>query len=494
MSNTISRRTFIKGIAATPLLLGAPAWVRGADPLVRYDIASAQGMQMLAIYANAVRTMQGMGPDNPMSWMWQWYTHFVDGATTKANEITRIFGVPDSPRKSLATETWNTCQSHSGQNSNYFMPWHRMFVYYFERIVRQVSGRADFTLPYWDYTSADPAKRGIVPAQFRLPTDPVFGSLYRADRTSLANSGQPIHKYQPTDVMDISAAMSCANYSSVDNVMGFCRSIDSGIHGRIHVLVGTSKNMGAVPYAGRDPLFWVHHSNVDRMWTSWNANGGTNPLDTWSSKYFIFADANGVRVSRQAKSFFDTATLGYTYDALIPPPVAASTASTKSAATLSATGESERIAEMRGEADLGAKPVRVPLLPVTTATRTAVLGYDPNQSGKRTYLVLRDLHTWSQPEVLFHLYLSPAHGGALNRNTYVGNINFFDAEFHDHGNGALGDVIGQNFYSFDVTDILRRFAQSGTSDARDSLLVTIAPAGRPTGGSPMIGRMELVRL
>ena len=281
MSHLISRRSFVKGLAASPLFLGAPLLVRGAGPLVRYEITTAQGMQMMAIYADAVRKMQAMGPDNPMSWMWQWYTHFVDGATTKSNEIVRIFGTGVTPGSSLANETWNTCQSHAGQNSNHFMPWHRMFVFYFERIIRQVSGRPDFTLPYWEYTSSDPAKRGVVPAPFRLPTDPVFNSLYRADRTTLANSGQPIHKNQPTDVMDISAAMGCANYSSVNGVMGFCRSIDSGIHGRIHVLVGTSKNMGAVPYAGRDPLFWVHHSNIDRMWESWNRNGGKNPVATW---------------------------------------------------------------------------------------------------------------------------------------------------------------------------------------------------------------------
>ncbi|MFX8616600.1 tyrosinase family protein, partial [Acinetobacter baumannii] len=84
--------------------------------------------------------------------------------------------------------------------------------------------------------------------------------LYRANRTTLANSGQPIHMNQPTDVMDIGEAMAKTHYSTVEGVMGFCRAIDSGIHGRIHVLVGTSQNMGAVPYAANDPLFWLHHA------------------------------------------------------------------------------------------------------------------------------------------------------------------------------------------------------------------------------------------
>ena len=46
-----------------------------------------------------------------------------------------------------------------------------------------------------------------------------------------------------------------------------------------------------------------------------------------------------------------------------------------------------------------------------------------------------------------------------------GNINFFDAEFHDHGGGAMDEALGENFYSFDVTPILHRMAGAGTADS-----------------------------
>ena len=83
--------------------------------------------------------------------------------------------------------------------------------------------------------------------------------------------------------------------------------------------------------------------------------------------------------------------------------------------------------------------------------------------------------------MLFHIYLSPGKGVRTDPSTYVGNINFFDAEFHDHGNGAMGDVIGENFQSFDVTDILRRFARDGVSDARNAL---VPSPSRPQDGLP----------
>jgi tyrosinase len=489
----LSRRNFLKGVGALPLALGLPRSARATELMVRHDVASEQGQQMLAIFAAAVRRMQAYRPDSPMGWLWQWYTHFVDGNTTKSAEIDRIFGTTNTANRRLAVDTWDTCQSHSGEDPNNFLPWHRMFVFYLERMVRRVSGRDDFTLPYWDYTSDDPAKRGVVPAQFRMPDDPVFGPLYRADRSELANSGEPIQKDQPGDPMRIGGPMSKQNYELVGSDVGFCRAINSGIHGSIHVLVGTRTGMGSVPFAGNDPLFWVHHSNIDRIWESWNRNGGINPVDAeWARKTFVFADAYG-RASAPMNDFFDCDALGYGYDAYIPPPGT----STTSTSTLSAkrSARPERVAQARTAAELGAGPVHVKLLPVAgTPTDAAVLGLEPRQTGKRVYLVLKGLHAWSQPEVLYHVYLSPTRGGRLDDASYAGHINFFDAEFHDHGNGAMADVLAQNLYGFDVTGLLQGIARSGNPDAREALLVTFVPGGVPTpGGKPMVGTIELVR-
>ena len=492
----LSRRTFIRGVAAMPLALWLARNANADVPAIRYDIATPQGAAMLQVYASAVAQMQALGPDSPLSWMWQWYTHFVDGTTTKSNEIARIFGGATTPQSALAIDMWNTCQSHSGQNTNYFLPWHRMYLFFLESIVRQVSGVPGFAMPYWNYISPDPALRGVLPQQFRLPGDASFGCLYRPDRTALANSGPPLQKNQSGDPMDISAAMAATAYSTVGTVQGFCRAIDSGIHGRIHVLVGTRKNMGAVPYAGRDPLFWVHHSSIDRMWASWNANGGVNPATaSWTNKSFIFADATGQRVTAAIRDFFDISTLGYSYDALIPP---ASSTFAKTAA-IRATAPRNTVPRLIGSAptatDLGEGPVHVPLLPAAGIRRTAVLGLDPLERDARTYLVVKDLHTWKQPEVLYDIYLEPAHGGrGLNRASRVGDINFFDAEFHDHGHGAMADVVGENFYSFDVTDVLRAMARDPGANARDGLLVSIVPAGRPTAGAgPLVSTVELMR-
>ena len=358
---TFSRRQLLKGFAAAPLALALPR-VAGAATFLRCDIATEGGLRNLEVYANAIRAMQAMGPDNPLSWMWQWYTHFVDGTTTKTAEITRIFGEAVTPQRTLAEEVWNTCQSHSGQNSSFFLPWHRFYTYSLERIVRQVSGVADFTMPYWDYTSSDPARRGVVPEQFRLPDDPLWGVLYRPNRTTLANTGQPIHLNQPGDAMSVDDAMAKTSYNTVGSVQGFCRAIDSGIHGRIHTLVGNTRGMASVPYAGNDPLFFVHHANVDRMWASWNRNGNKNPTDAvaypWINTAFALADETGARMSRSCKNLFSALQLGYDYDRFFPKPPAAAPATAP--ATLAKTAASAtKVASAVSAANLGAATTSV---------------------------------------------------------------------------------------------------------------------------------------
>lgn len=493
---TVTRRAFLQTLALAPLALWSTRHARAQQSLlVRHDASSTTGLEMLRIYADAVKAMHQRSDGDPLSWVWQHYTHFVNGATTKFAEIDRLFGSTSSARSALAGEMWNTCQSHAGQNANHFLPWHRMYVLFLENIIREVSGRPDFTLPYWNYTSSDTALRGVVPQAFRLPDDPVYGILYRADRVRLANRGQPIHKNQPGDAMDIGPAMAKASYSSAGGVQGFCRAIDSGIHGKIHVLVGNRYNMGAVPYAARDPLFWVHHVNIDRMWASWNRNGGINPTTpTWARRQFVFADTRGERVASELRAYFDIESLGYTYDEFIPAAVSTGAARLATGA-VSADGTTptfEPVARAH-PVDLGARATRTVLQPLAATSQAGIVELAASDRGKRSYLVLKDLHAWKQPEVLYHVYLT-ARDDAIGPHNFVGSINFFDAEFHDHGGGQLDEALGENFFSFDVTDILLRLAGRRQRGARDGLQVAFVPGGRPrTDARPLVASIELVR-
>lgn len=51
------------------------------------------------------------------------------------------------------------------------------------------------------------------------------------------------------------------------------RSFDSleGLHNQIHGLVGGAGHMASITYGGFDPIFWLHHANVDRLDAIWGA-------------------------------------------------------------------------------------------------------------------------------------------------------------------------------------------------------------------------------
>lgn len=475
---TLTRRTFIAGTAAIPfaIWLEQNAWAAG--PFVRYEARSPNGQAMLKIYASAVKSMKTpatIATGNPKSWTFQWYTHFVKGDTTKAAALASIYPSP-SAWKNLATEMWNTCQAHSGQPEQYFLPWHRMFVYFFETIIRSVSGNATFTLPYWNYSVAG-TTHGVIPNQFTLNGDATFGSLYVGKRNAGVNTGTPIDADDP-GALDLTALGQC-NYLPAGAQPGFNMDLDQGLHGNVHGLVGNTLNMGRVPWAAGDPIFWMHHCNIDRLWASWNKAGRKNPATTtFLNKTFVFADANGNRVVATIKDFLDITKLNYTYDRFEPVPVCPP-ALTDAAPVARKIGSA-------GSLNLAAAPVRKALTVTMDESLPTHVGKLP--AGKRLYVVIKNLMTNVQPGVIYHVYLElPAATPAAKGKEYqIGTINFFDAEHAMHGDSAE-----ERFYSFDITDLARQLRAKNALTATP--VITIAPIRTPASeAKPVVGDISLV--
>jgi tyrosinase len=81
--------------------------------------------------------------------------------------------------------------------------------------------------------------------------------------------------------------------------------------------------------AALDPIFWVHHANIDRLWEVWLRRDPThkNPTEAlWRSGIaFDFRNAAGAEVQMTCGEVVDptAAPLDYTYDDLADPLVAA---------------------------------------------------------------------------------------------------------------------------------------------------------------------------
>ena len=98
-------------------------------------------------YARAVKAMQARPTTDPRSWAYQAAIHdFLDGSTPQT---------PPLPPQADRTTFWRQCQHFSW----FFLPWHRMYLLHFERIVAKtiaddLQGPANWALPYWNYSDS----------------------------------------------------------------------------------------------------------------------------------------------------------------------------------------------------------------------------------------------------------------------------------------------------------------------------------------------------
>jgi tyrosinase len=99
--------------------------------------------------------------------------------------------------------------------------------------------------------------------------------------------------------------------------------LEGNPHDNVHVDMGGA--MGNPSTAAPDPVFYVHHSNIDRLWNLWLAQGGgrADPLSTasWRTKSYTFFDENGNAVNMTTCDILRAAQqLNYTYESE-PPQV-----------------------------------------------------------------------------------------------------------------------------------------------------------------------------
>ena len=484
----LSRRSFLAGTAAIPFALWFEKYAAAQTPtMTRCEVLTSDGQAMLQKYAQAVATMMSTAEGDPRSWIFQWYTHGVNPASTKDAEIARIYAGNPGANGALAGEMWNTCQAHDpSQDENFFLPWHRMFVYFFERIIRSVLGDSTFALPYWNYSTPVTSAHGILPPQFRQQGDATFGSLFRPNRNPGTNQGNAIDQDSP-NALDLDALMGETTYDQQsDAVQGFCMDLDFNLHGSVHVMVGDAKGMGSIPSAANDPIFWLHHCNVDRLWASWNQNGGKNLSGSWLTQQFIFADENGNRVAATVQDFLDLGRLGYTYDSFepappgfAPPPIFGAAPPPPAVAT-----------RVSNAVPLAAGPVQVPLEPTTPFGAAATEAMPAN---KRLYLVMKNLKAQAAPGVVYRIYLNLPPNASLTdaHDHQVGTLNFFAALGHAGHGGSPSAGAKARFFSTEITKVARRLRERGQLSGKP--IVTIVPAGQPAASAqPVVGQISLV--
>jgi N-acetylneuraminic acid mutarotase len=291
----------------------------------RYNVNSPEGQVMLAKYARAVEIMRTLPDSDKHSWNWWWYTHWVKGFPAALWDLSEkkkaeVIATLPADVQADARAVWNGCQAHPYNPSDpeqfqqwYFLPWHRLMLAQFEGVIREVLHDEEFTLPYWNPVTGNP-EDFILPAAFRQPGSP----LYNGTRWFWVNGGERIDNLY-RDWISLDALNEKFYIDAPQGSLGFNPRLDQNPHFFTHFALGG--DMAEFSTVGGDPMFYLHHANIDRLWESWNRLGNTNPTDPkYLNRQFAFGDRSGKRVDLPVSSGDRTAQLGYEYDRYEKPP------------------------------------------------------------------------------------------------------------------------------------------------------------------------------
>ncbi|KAH9303993.1 hypothetical protein KI387_008397, partial [Taxus chinensis] len=224
----------------------------------------------------------------------------------------------------------------------FFAPFHRWYLYFYERILGHLIGDDTFALPFWNWDN-----------EVGMSIPPIFTdtsvAMYDENRDAC---------HQPPIILNLSEPASCdngsvkSNYATIythmvsgattaslfhgaDYRYGIEKELNSDTtsgqlelspHDMVHPWVGSSsntnrENMGSLYSSGRDPLFYSHHANVDRMWSIWNDKlGRSNYTDTdLTNSKFVFYDEKKQLVQVNAGDCYDINNLRYQYQEVDMP-------------------------------------------------------------------------------------------------------------------------------------------------------------------------------
>lgn len=311
----------------------------------RSRVDSFNGVRAMDDLRQAVALMLKLPPEDPRNWYRQALIHVLDCPHGNA----------------------------------WFFPWHRGYLYWFEAIVQKLLNKPTFALPFWEWT-ATPEMPAVLYRGDLLDTDnpdfihdfPTFDRTFRKPmeafwegltepqslqlklrgfanfeafwavvhsyfgrgtrrKIGASNRALPpvasnavslptmINALSPPTLFEFGGSL-VTHHSDMSGVPGL---LESQAHDLVHEAV--DGYMGDMLSAS-DPVFWLHHCNIDRLWTTWLQRQGKYTQDgpsAWRNEPFLFfCDEGGNRVSGVAGDYVSNLDLDYVFDGLAEIPVA----------------------------------------------------------------------------------------------------------------------------------------------------------------------------
>lgn len=352
--SALTRRGFLGGTAAAIGISALPADARAQTTsgarYRRYEVSDPNmPSNILPSYKAAVSAMLELDPADPRNWYRNAMVHLLD----------------------CPHGNW------------WFLPWHRAYLGWLEQTCRDLSKDADFALPYWDWTKTpgvpaamfdgvlDPNNAAFIPTSAQFQTDfqaavsALYASFSQAQKDELAirgmsseagfwdmaldafvnqpgarsltaaNPNLPSFVLTPVSLTTIESALRVPLFSAPptaaagfgsDKVQAHSQRGRKGIlesqpHDNVHGGVGGL--MGDF-LSSIDPIFFLHHGNIDRLWDVWTRGQQANnrpilpegaDLTAWSDEPFLFfSGPDGQPVAQtKAGDYAETALFDYDY-------------------------------------------------------------------------------------------------------------------------------------------------------------------------------------
>lgn len=229
-------------------------------------------------------------------------------------------------------------------NSWLFFPFHRWYLYFYERILGKLINDPTFALPFWNW---DNPKGMTIPPMFNDSKAAIFDE--KRNQANLPPAVVDLGLTGGTDPLQVVSNNLTVMYtemirgnSTATDFMGEPYregtavnpgpgASERGTHTSVHVWVGdprqpSGENLGNFYSAGRDPLFYCHHGNVDRMWTLWQYYLPSSKVPDkkitdpdFLNASFVFYDENSQLVRVYVKDCLSNLAMGYDYERIDLP-------------------------------------------------------------------------------------------------------------------------------------------------------------------------------
>jgi tyrosinase len=171
-----------------------------------------------------------------------------------------------------------------------FLVWHRLYLTRLETAIQYFVDK-NFFIPYWDWTTNPSVPNWLksftptvlIPDQEIIPP-PDGGPVNYNKVVVFRTPGQQPGFSLPTS-QDINNCLGNSTYTDFTLDLEY-------FHNHVHMWVGGPMTNPSISPA--DPLFWLHHANIDRIWSVWqtkhpglnpNLSGNDTLLDPWWPYY-----------------------------------------------------------------------------------------------------------------------------------------------------------------------------------------------------------------